>query len=200
MTARRARLPRACAIARAGQRGRPLHVRHHLRRAESVGEAYESLKKAIALDPDNPRINYVLGAVATHRPDRSEAIRLREVCGAHARRSPGLFALGAAYFYSNQFEQARLTLEKAAARKETAAGAHYFLARIARQSNDLETAQHEIDASLRHIPSTPTPRRGGFDPDWYPQYAEAEKSIEKALAIDPQQLRRQCEPGHVTAA
>ncbi len=78
-------------IARAGQRGRALHVRDHLRRAESVGaEAYESMKKAMALDPDNPQINYVLGAVATHRPDRSEAIPYFEKYVApHAGRSAG---------------------------------------------------------------------------------------------------------------
>ena len=117
------------------------------------GEAYESLKKAIALDPDNPRINYVLGAVSTHRPDRSEAIPYFEKYVALMPADPrGLFALGAAYFYSNQFEQARLTLQKAAARKETAAGAHYFLARIARQSNDLETARREVTPALQAYP------------------------------------------------
>ncbi len=151
------------------------------------GEAYDSLKKAIALDPDNPRINYVLGAVATHRPDRSEAIPYFEKYVALMPADPrGLFALGAAYFYSNQFEQARLTLEKAAARKETAAGAHYFLARIARQSNDLETARHEIDASLQAYPKYADAwAELGLIQTRTAQYADAEKSIEKALAIDP---------------
>ena len=60
-------------------------------------EAYESLKKAIALDPDNPRINYVMGAVATHRPDRSEAIPYLEKYVALMPADPrGLFAFGAA--------------------------------------------------------------------------------------------------------
>lgn len=149
-------------------------------------EAYESLKKAIALDPENPRINYVLGAVATHRPDPSEAIPYFEKYVALEPDDPrGVFALGAAYFFSNQFDKARETLQKVATRKETAAGAHYYLARIARQANDLETARREVDAALQAYPQYADAwAERGLIETRTAHYQEAEQSLAKALALD----------------
>ncbi len=96
------------------------------------------MKKAVELDPDNPFVNYAMGAVATHRHEPSESLPYFEK---YVRLEPddprGHFALGAARFYSNQFEEARPELERAARAPETATGAHYFLGRIARQANDL---------------------------------------------------------------
>ena len=152
-----------------------------------AAEAYESLKKAVALDPENPQINYVLGAVATHRHDPAEAIPYFEKYIALEPDDPrGVFALGAALFFSNQFDQARETLQKVAARKETAAGAHYYLARIARQSNDLETARREVDAALQAYPKYADAwAELGLIQTRTAQYAEAEQSLGKALALDP---------------
>jgi Tfp pilus assembly protein PilF len=98
----------------------------------------------------------------------------------------GRFALGAARFYAGQFDQARADLQIVASREETAAGAHYFLARIARQANDLENARREVDAALQVYPK--------YADAWAElgliqirkfQYTEAEQSLGKALAIDP---------------
>lgn len=150
-------------------------------------EAYESLKKAIALDPRNPFINYALGAVSIQRHDSSEALPYFET---YVRLKPddprGRFALGAARFYSNQLEQARDDLRQAAAHPETAAGAHYFLARIARQLNDLETARQEIGLALRgNERNADAWAELGLVQTRSAQYAEAEQSLGKALAIDP---------------
>ena len=42
---------------------------------ENLGrEAYESMKKAVELDPENPLVNYAMGAVATHRHEPSESL------------------------------------------------------------------------------------------------------------------------------
>jgi tetratricopeptide (TPR) repeat protein len=152
-----------------------------------AAEAFESLKKAIALEPENPRINYVLGAVATHRHDPSEAIPYFEKYVALMPDDPrGVFALGAAYFYSSQLDHARTTLQKVASRPETAAGAHYFLARIARQSNDLETARREVEAALQVYPRyTEAWAELGLIQARTAQYAEAEQSLGQALALDP---------------
>jgi tetratricopeptide (TPR) repeat protein len=151
-----------------------------------AAEAYESLKKAVALDPENPQINYVLGAVSTHRHEPAEAIPYFEKYIALMPDDPrGVFALGVAYFHSSQFDKARETLQKVAARKETAAGAHYYLARIARQSNDLDTALREVDASLQAYPKYADAwAERGLIQARTAHYAEAEQSIAKALALD----------------
>ena len=111
------------------------------------------MKKAVTLDPENPQMNYAMGAVSIHRHEPAEAIPYFEKYVALKPDDPrGVFALGAAQFYSGQFDEARQELQAVAARHETAAGAHYFLARIARQSNDLETARREVNAALEASP------------------------------------------------
>jgi tetratricopeptide (TPR) repeat protein len=150
-------------------------------------EAYESLAKAVALAPDDPDVNYAMGAVSLHRHDPSEALPYFE---AYVRLRPGdprgRFALGAAKFHSQRPEEARVDLAVAATDPRTAAGAHYYLARIARQQHDLETAGREIDAALQANPSHAdgwaergliATRRG--------DYAAAEAALQKALALDP---------------
>ncbi len=116
-------------------------------------EAYESLARAVALAPDDPDINYAMGAVSLHRHDPSEALPYFE---AYVRLRPGdprgRFALGAAKYHSQRLEEAVTDLAAAANDPRTAAGAHYYLARIARQRQDLETARREIDAALRANP------------------------------------------------
>ena len=151
-------------------------------------EAYESLKKAVALAPDNPYVNYAMGAVAIHRHETSEALPYFE---AYVRLQPddprGRFALGAARFYSNEFDAARIELGRAATSPETASGAHYFLARIARQLNDVERARREIDNALKLNPQHADgwaelgllQTRGG-------QYDAAAQSLERALSLDPE--------------
>jgi tetratricopeptide (TPR) repeat protein len=150
-------------------------------------EAYESLKKAVALDPGNPFVNYALGAVSIQRHDASEALPYFET---YVRLRPddprGRFALGAARFYSNQLEAARTDLQQAATHPETAAGAHFFLARIARQLNDLDTARTELDFTLRANPQYADAwAELGLVQTRTAQYADAERSLEKALALDP---------------
>ena len=150
-------------------------------------EAYESLKKAVAIDPENPMVNYVMGAVSVHRHEPAEAIPYFEKYVALTPDDPrGVFALGTARFYAGQFDAARDELKKVAARPETAAGAHYFLARIARQANDLETARREVQASLQAYPKYADAwAELGLIQIRAVQYAEAERSLDNALALDP---------------
>lgn len=150
-------------------------------------EAHASLAKAVALAPDDPDVNYAMGAVSLHRHEPSEAIPYFET---YRRLRPGdprgRFALGAAKYYSQQLDDARDDLAAAASDPQTAAGAHYYLARIARQQQDLDTARREIDAALQANPSHAdgwaergliATRRG--------DYAGAESALQQALALDP---------------
>ena len=151
-------------------------------------EAYDSMKKAVELDPENPLVNYAMGAVATHRHEPSESVPYFEK---YVRLKPddprGHFALGAALFHSNQFEAARPVLERAARAPETATGGHYFLARIARQDNDLATARREIEQALqRGADLADVWAELGLIQIRSAEYAAAEQSLAKALAIDPE--------------
>jgi Flp pilus assembly protein TadD len=55
-------------------------------------EAHDSLAKAVALAPDNPDINYAMGAVSLHRHDPRRRSRIsRPTCGCGpATRADGL--------------------------------------------------------------------------------------------------------------
>ena len=155
---------------------------------ENLGrEAFDSMKKAVELDPDNPLMNYAMGAVATHRHEPSESLPyFRKYVQLRPDDPRGHFALGAALFYSNEFDQARSELERAAGAPETATGGHYFLARIARQANDLDTARREIETTLRLNPGLADAwAELGLIQTRSAEYAAAEASLAKALAIDP---------------
>jgi cytochrome c-type biogenesis protein CcmH/NrfG len=118
-----------------------------------VGEAYDSLKKAVTLAPDNPQVNYVMGTVAMHRHEPAESLPYFEKYIALMPNDPrGRFALGVARFTSGMLTEAKGDLTASVAHPETAAGSHYFLGRIARQENDLETAQREVSAALKLAP------------------------------------------------
>jgi tetratricopeptide (TPR) repeat protein len=151
------------------------------------GEAYDSLKTAVALAPDNPYVNFAFGAVAIHRREPSEALPYFE---RYVRLKPddprGRFALGAARFYSNDFDAARIDLEQAARSPATAAGAHYFLARIARQSNDLGRAREEIQRALEANPRYPDALAElGLLQTRNGEFRSAERSLQDALASEP---------------
>jgi tetratricopeptide (TPR) repeat protein len=150
-------------------------------------EAYESLAKAVALAPDDPDINYAMGAVSLHRHDPSEALPYFEACVRLRPGDPrGRFALGAAKYHSQRLEEARTDLAAVANDPRTAAGAHYYLARIARQRQDLETARREIDAALRANPSHADGwAERGLIETRQGDYAGAEAALQKALALDP---------------
>ena len=151
-----------------------------------AAEAYESMKKAVALDPENPAVNYMMGAVSLHRRDSSEAVPHFEK---YVRLKPddprGRFALGVARFYAADLDGARRDLAEVAERPETAAGANYFLARISRQSSQLDDARRYVDRSIQ--------ANQGYADAWAElgllqtragQFAEAEASLQKALSLD----------------
>jgi tetratricopeptide (TPR) repeat protein len=149
-------------------------------------EAYDSMKKAVELAPESAPVNYVMGAVSLHRHEPSEALPYFEK---YVRLKPadprGRFALGVARFDSNDFDGARRELEAVAHSPETAAGANYFLARIARQSNDLAAARKYVDETLRANPRYADAwAELGLLQTREGRYKEAEQSLQKALALD----------------
>ncbi len=150
-------------------------------------EAYESLKKAVALAPENALVNYAMGAVSMFRHEPSESLPFFEKYLALAPDDPrGRFALGVARFHSGQFDAAAADLREAVRHPPTAAGAHYFLGRIARQANDLETARREVDAALAIYPAYAEAwSELGLIQTRSGAYAEAGRSLAKAVELDP---------------
>ena len=116
-------------------------------------DAYSSLKQAVSLNPNNPYYNYALGAVAVQHKDPSEAVPyFQKYCDLKPEDPRGRFALGAAYFYSSNSDLARKELEKVVQYHETAAGAHYFLGRLAKQEDKLAEAVKELQLAVQTNP------------------------------------------------
>jgi tetratricopeptide (TPR) repeat protein len=116
-------------------------------------EAYNSLKQAAALDPGNAATNYAMGAVSLHRRDPSEAVPYFQKYAALKPDDPrGPLGIGLAWFRAHEFASARPELERAARSPSTAAAAHYFLARIAREENDVDQALVRVDQAIQARP------------------------------------------------
>ena len=151
-------------------------------------EAYDSMKKAVELDPDNPLVNYAMGAVATHRHEPSESLPYFEEIRAGSGRTIRAATSRSAPRCSTATSSTRPGPSSNVPPRspETATGGHYFLARIARQTNDLATARREIERALQ--------LNAGLADAWAElgliqtrsdEYGAAEQSLAKALAIDP---------------
>ena len=150
-------------------------------------EAYNSLKQAAALDPENPAVNYAMGAVCLQRRDPSEAVPyFRKYAALEPQDPRGALALGLAWFKAGDFASARPELARAAGRASTAAAANYFLARIAREENDVEQALALVDQALQAKPD--------YADAWAErgllhlrkrELGEAEKDLRRCLELDP---------------
>ena len=108
-------------------------------------EAYDSLKEAVRLEPDNPHFNYALGAVALQRRDPAEAIPyFRRYAALKPADTRVFFALGVAAFKSGDFKAARAELAKAVKETDTVAASNYFLARMAREVEQVRYFKIEV--------------------------------------------------------
>jgi tetratricopeptide (TPR) repeat protein len=155
---------------------------------ELGAEAYNSLKEAVRLDPENAAVNYAMGAVALHGKDPSEAIGyFRKYAELEPKEPRGPFALGLAAFNAKDYETARGLLVTAAERPETAAGASYYLARIARAEGELEEG---LRFALRSVEANPS-----YADPWselgllylrLDQPEKAGEALERCLKLDPE--------------
>ena len=120
-------------------------------------EAYAALGEAVRLDPDSPEANYAFGSVAVHRKDPTEALPyFRRYSELRPEDYRGPYAVGVALFLAKDYEAARAQLLPFAEREETAAGANYLLARIARALNEEEEALRLAQRAVEADPAAPT--------------------------------------------
>lgn len=153
-----------------------------------VLEARNSLSEAVRLAPENPWYNYALGSVFAQDREPAKALPYFSKFAAARPADPhGKFAIAVTHFLAKDSETARKQLKPLTTIKNTAAGARYFLGRIAKEEGHLAEAEKELSLAVQALP--------GF-PDALAELAHvqlrlgrttlSERSLRAALAIDPQ--------------
>jgi tetratricopeptide (TPR) repeat protein len=150
-------------------------------------EAYQALKKAVSLAPDNAYYNYAMGAVAMQREEAGEAIPyFKKYCQLKPHDPRGRLALGSAYFTSHDDENAEKIILTVANNSETAAGAHYYLGRIANQKGNYPEAVAQLEMALKVHPNyADALAERGLVHLKQKDYPAARNDLQKALEISP---------------
>jgi tetratricopeptide (TPR) repeat protein len=152
-----------------------------------LGEARKALEEAVRLAPDDPDYNYVMGSVSAFAQDPELALPyLKKFHSLRPQNPAGILALGTTYFRAKDFDTAAVWLRQAADSPKTAATAHYYLGRIARQQARLDDALSELNLSNQLKPDRPeTLAELGQVYVQQRKFTEAEKELSLALAISP---------------
>ena len=117
-------------------------------------EARKSVEKALALDPKNPDYSFALGSVILSSGDGATAAKyIKDFIAARPDEARGHFALGVAYFSSNDYDECRKEMQIAGKDPKLEAGAEFFLGRIDRLEDNLDTAAAHLERTTRLSPS-----------------------------------------------
>ncbi|NWG14506.1 MAG: tetratricopeptide repeat protein [Acidobacteria bacterium] len=154
---------------------------------ELLIDANKSLKEAVELAPDNPYANYALGSVLFQSSEpRSGLPYVQKYRQLKPDDPRGRLALGAAYFQLGEHALAQKELEAVAGFPESAAGANYFLSRIAKLQGNRDEAYRLIQLSIKANPNFADAyvelgqlemRRRNFE--------AAEKALQRATELEP---------------
>jgi tetratricopeptide (TPR) repeat protein len=150
-------------------------------------EAKKSLQKALDLDPENAIYNYARGSVELQGRSAWQAIPyFKKFVAAKPNDPRGHFALGAAEFASHDYEAAAKEMNSVANNKETAAGAEYFLGRIAKAESDWAKASVHFQKSIEADPNyADSHAEFGLARMHLNDLAGARKELNRALALNP---------------
>jgi tetratricopeptide (TPR) repeat protein len=154
-------------------------------------EAEKSLSRAAELDPRNASVAYSLGAVNSQMQKWNQAtLWFERYCALKPEDPHGKLALGSAYFASMADDKARKELESIVTESGTAAGAHYYLGRMAARANDFDAATKELRQAVALSPQYAEAwAELGFTYLQQEEYAEARQALERSLALDPNSFR-----------
>jgi len=150
-------------------------------------DATKSLKEAAALSPENPYVNYALGSVLMQGSEPRDGLPyLQKYCRLKPEDPRGRLALGAAYFQVGEHALARKELAAVVAFPQAAAGANYFLGRIAKLEGNREEAYRLIQLSLKANPdfADALVELGQLEMR-EKNYAAAQKALERAVELEP---------------
>jgi cytochrome c-type biogenesis protein CcmH/NrfG len=118
-------------------------------RIDLFAEARKALTEALRLDSQNPDYNLGMGIVVSYSADPSQAIPyLAKYHDLRPRDPRGVLELGAANYRAKDYDTAARWLRQAVSSEKTAADAHFYLGRIARQEGHLEAATSEMKQVL----------------------------------------------------
>jgi len=150
-------------------------------------EAFDSLKTAVKLDPDNPYANYALGAIITSRQDGREGYSyLKRYCELKPQDPRGRLALGEAYFYGHDYDLARRELKRVMNNRQTSPTAKFFLGRLANREGNYDDAIANLQEAIRENPRfADAYAELGFAYRKLKEYSNADDSLLKALKINP---------------
>jgi tetratricopeptide (TPR) repeat protein len=150
-------------------------------------EAKKSLQKALDLDPQNAVYNYARGSVELQGRAAWQAIPyFKNFVAAEPNDPRGHFALGVAEFASQDYESAGKEMNSAATNKETAAGAQYFLGRIAKAEGDWVKASEHLQKSIEADPNyADSHAELGLARMHLNDLAGARRELDRALALNP---------------
>ena len=157
-------------------------------RLSLLGEARKAMEEAVKLSPENADYNLGMGTVSSFAQDPTGAIPYLEK--AHALR-PGdpvpVLMLGTTYFRAKNFEAAGKWLTQAAGDPRTAAEAHGYLGRIARQEGRLDDAAKELTLANNLAPDrADVLAELGQVSIARKQFGEAQGFLDRAVKIDPE--------------
>lgn len=112
-------------------------------------EARKAIAAALELEPDNAEYNLGMGLVVSYSEDPSQAMPyLKKYRALRPKAADGILALGGASFRAKEYDAAAEWLKQATVHADTAAEAHYYLGRIARQEGRLDEAKIELNECL----------------------------------------------------
>lgn len=117
-------------------------------------EARKAMGEALRLDPDNPDFNLGMGTVVSFSADPSQSLPyLARYHSLRPKDPEGVLALGAANYRAKDYDTASQWLRQAVASPRTAAEAHFYLGRIARQEGRVDEAVSELKQSFALQPA-----------------------------------------------
>jgi Flp pilus assembly protein TadD len=149
-------------------------------------EARRAMGEAVKLAPDRPEYNFGMGIVSSFAQDPAEA--LPYLVKYHALRqddAPGILALGTTYFRAKDFGAASKWLKQAVNNTDTAADAHFYLGRIARQEGQMDEAIAQLTDSAALKPNRPgVLAELGLVYLQMKKYGDAEKQLDRAIALE----------------
>jgi tetratricopeptide (TPR) repeat protein len=150
-------------------------------------EAKKSLQKALDLDPGNAIYNYARGSVELQGRAAWQAIPyFKKFVAAKPDDPRGHFALGVAEFASQDYESSAKELDSVANNKETAAGAQYFLGRIAKAESDWAKATEHFQKSIEAEPNyADSHAELGLARMHLNDLAGARRELNRALELNP---------------
>jgi Flp pilus assembly protein TadD len=150
-------------------------------------EARKAISEALRLEPDNAEYNLGMGVVVSFSADPAQSLPFLKRYHALRPKDPeGVLALGAANFRAKDYDTASQWLTEAVSGTKTAADAHYYLGRIARQEGRLDEATSQLKQSLALKPDQPDAlaELGEISLQTH-DYAQAATYFDQALRHDP---------------